>query len=74
MLVEQQQRVVADGLEVPVVGSAFLLAVDGAFRRVHVENDPLGVILHLGLRDQLAVDRHQPDQVPSLASSSASKL
>ena len=63
VLVEQQQRVVADRLEVPVVGTALLLAVDRAFGRIHVENDALGVVLRLGLRNQLAVHSHQPQQV-----------
>ena len=38
MLVEQQQRVIAEGLKMAVVGTAFLLAVDGALRGVHVEH------------------------------------
>ena len=63
MLVEQQQRVIADRLEMAVVGAALLLAVDRAFGRIHVENDPLGVVLRLGLRNQLAVHSHQPQQV-----------
>ncbi len=46
-----------------VVGAAFLLAMDGALGRVHVEHDGLGPVAGLGLADQLAVDRHQPDQV-----------
>ena len=52
MLVEQQQRVVADRLEMAVVGAALLLAVDRAFGRIHVEHDALGVVLRLGLRHQ----------------------
>ena len=46
-----------------VVSAAFLLAVNGAFGRVHIEHDTLGLVLRLGLSDQLAVDRHQPKQV-----------
>ena len=46
-----------------VVSAAFLLAVNGAFCRVHIEHDTLGLVLRLGLSDQLAVDRHQPKQV-----------
>ena len=37
--------------------------MDRAFGRVHVENDALGVVLRLGLRHQLAVHSHQPQQV-----------
>ncbi len=40
-----------------------LPAVDRALGRVHVENDALGVVLRLGLRNQLAVHSHQPQQV-----------
>ena len=49
MLVEQQQRVVADRLEVPVVGTALLLAVDRAFGRIHVENDAVRIDGSFGL-------------------------
>jgi len=63
MLLEQQQRVVADRLEMAVVGAALLLAVDRAFGRIHVEHDVLGLVLRLGLRHQFAVHSHQPQQV-----------
>ena len=63
MLVEQQQRVVADRLEVSVVGTAFLLAMDRTLGGVHVQNDPLGVVERFRLPDQLSVQRHQPQQV-----------
>ena len=46
-----------------VVSAAFLLTVDRAFRGVHIEHDTLGLVLRLGLSDQLAVHRHQPKQV-----------
>ena len=39
MLVEQQQRVVADGLEVPIVGTAFLLAANMS-QQTKTTNDP----------------------------------
>ena len=63
MLVEQQQRVVADRLEVSVVGTAFLLAMDRTLGGVHVQNDPLGVVERLRLPDQLSVQCQQPQQV-----------
>ena len=63
MTVEQKQRVVADRLEVSVVGTAFLLAMDRTLGGVHVQNDPLGVVERLRLPDQLSVQRHQPQQV-----------
>ena len=63
MLVEQQQRVVADRLEVPVVGTALLLAVDRAFGRIHVENDAVRIDGSFGLCNQLSVHSHQPQQV-----------
>ena len=63
MLIEQQQRVIADRLEVSVVGTAFLLAMDRTLGGVHVQNDPLGVVERLRLPDQLSVQRHQPQQI-----------
>ena len=48
---------------ISVLGAAFLLPVYRAFRGVHVEHDALGIVLRFGLRDQLAVHRHQPQQV-----------
>ena len=52
VLVEQQQWVVADGLEMAVIGAAFLLAMDGALGGVHVENDAIGVVGTFCLRQQ----------------------
>ena len=63
VLVEQQQRVVADRLEVTVIGAAFLLTVDRTLGGVHVEHDAVRIVGGFGLCDQLAVHRHQPDQV-----------
>jgi hypothetical protein len=36
LAIEQQQRVIAGGLEVSIVGSVFLLAVDGDLGAIHV--------------------------------------
>ena len=63
MTVEQKQWVVADRLEVSVVGTAFLLAMDRTLGGVQVQNDPLGVVERFRLPDQLSVQRHQPQQV-----------
>ena len=54
---------IADRLEVPVVGTAFLLPVYRALAGVHVEHDAVGVVARLGLPDQVAVHGHQPDEV-----------
>jgi hypothetical protein len=61
--VEQKQRVVADRLEVPVVGAALLLTMDSSESPVHVEHDALGAVERLGLPQCLPVQRHQPDQI-----------
>ena len=61
--VEQEQRVITDRLEVPVVGTAFLLPMHRALAGVHVEHDAVGVVQRLGLSDQVAVHGHQPDEV-----------
>ena len=45
------------------LGTAFLLAVDRAFGRIHVENNAVRVIAGLRLRHQLAVHCHQLKQV-----------
>ena len=54
---------VADRLEVPVVGAAFLLAMHRALAGIHVEHDAVGSAERLRLSDQLAVHGHQPDEV-----------
>ena len=59
----QKQRVVTDQLEMPVVGAAFLLPMHRAFAGIHVEHDAVGSVAGLGLADQVAVHRHQPDEV-----------
>ena len=41
LAIEQQQRVITGGLEVPVVGTLLLLAVDRNLGRVHVQHHPL---------------------------------
>ena len=60
---EQKQRVVADRLEVPVVGTPFLLPVYRALAGVHVEHRTAGSVARLRLSDQVAVHGHQPDEV-----------
>ena len=61
--VEQKQRVVADRLEVPVVGAAFLLSMHGTLTGVHVEHDAVGVVHAFGLREQVPVQSHQPNEI-----------
>ena len=63
MIIEQEQRVVADRLEVPVVGAAFLLSMHRALAGIHVEHRAVRVVERLGLSDQVAVYGHQPDEV-----------
>ena len=63
MFVEQKQRVVADGFEVPVIRAPFLRPMHGTLARIHVEHDPVGPRRQLGLREQLPVDGHQPDEI-----------
>ena len=48
VLSEQKQRVVADGLEVPVLGAPFLRPMHRTLARIHVEHDPVGARCHLG--------------------------
>jgi hypothetical protein len=44
-LVEAEERVVADALEVAVVGGTFLVTVYGALGAVHVQdNPPVGLV------------------------------
>ena len=59
----QKQRVIADRLEVPVVGAAFLLPMHRALARIHVEPDAVGVLERFGLSNQVSVYGHQPDEV-----------
>src|ERR1019366_3018334 len=40
--VEQQQRVIAGGLKMPVVSTLLLFSVDRNFRAVHIQHHPLG--------------------------------
>ena len=63
MIVEQEQRVVARRLEVPVVGAAFLRPMHRALAGIHVEHDAVGVVEPIGLSNQVAVHGHQPDEV-----------
>jgi hypothetical protein len=43
VVIEQEQRVIADRLEVAVVGTPFLLPMHRALAVVHVEHDAVGV-------------------------------
>ena len=61
--IEKQQRVIASGLEMSVVGALLLVAVDRDLSAVDVQHHPLRRIHRFGLRDQLPVDRPQPGQV-----------
>jgi hypothetical protein len=63
VLIEQKQRVVAEGLEVPVIRAPFLRPMYRALARIHVEHDPVGARRELRLREQLSVHRHQPDEI-----------
>ena len=63
MIVEQEQRVVADRLEVPVIGAPFLLPMHRALTGVHVEYDAVGSVQGLGLSDHVAIHGHQPNEV-----------
>jgi hypothetical protein len=63
VVVEQEQRVVADYLEVAVVGTAFLLPMDRALAGIHVEDDAVYAVQRLGLSDHVAVHGHQPHEV-----------
>ena len=63
VLSEQKQRVVADGLEVSVIGAPFLRPVHRALARIHVEHDPVGGRGHLGLREHLPVHGSQPGEI-----------
>ena len=51
LLVEDEQRMIADGFEVPIVGRLLLRAVDGTLGAVDVEGHapcerPCGIVLH----------------------------
>ena len=54
---------VADRLEVPVVGAALLLTVNRTLTGIHVEHDAVGAIERIGLPDRLPVQRYQADQI-----------
>jgi len=61
--VEQQQWVIAGRLEMPVVGSVLLLAVDRDLSAVHVQHHPLLRIHRFRLGNQVPADRFQTGQV-----------
>jgi hypothetical protein len=61
--VEKQQRVIAGGREVAVVGALLLLTVHRNLGRVHVQNDPQRGIQGFRLADEPAVDAGQAAEV-----------
>ena len=63
MLGEQKQQVIADGVEVPVIGAPFLRPMHRALTRIHVEHDPVGARRHLGLCEDYPVHSPQPDEI-----------
>ena len=63
VLVEQKQRVVADGFKVPVIRAPFLCPMHRTLAGIHVEHDPAGARRHPGLRQHLPVHGHQPDEI-----------
>jgi hypothetical protein len=63
VIVEEKQRMEADGLEMSVVGAAFLLPMHRALTGIHVEDHGIGWVQRLDLADHIAVDSHQPDQI-----------
>ncbi len=54
-LIEQEVRVVAAAVEMPVPGRAFLIAMGGADRAVHVQHDVLQPVAIMEAVDPLAV-------------------
>ena len=62
-VVEQQQRMMTGGLEVPVVGALLLRGLDRNRGAVHVQHHPPWRIDGFRLRDQLPVDPRQPGEV-----------
>ena len=54
---------IADRLEVTVVGATLVLPMNGALAGMHVEHDAVGSVQGLGLPNHIAVHGHQPDEV-----------
>ncbi len=54
---EQQQRVITGGLEMPVMGAPVLLAIDRDLGAVHVQHYPSGQIDGFHTGDQLPIER-----------------
>jgi len=54
---------VANGLEVPIVGAAFLLSMHWALTGIHVEDHAVGSVQRLDPSDHLAVEGHQSDEI-----------
>ena len=63
VLIEQKQRVVTDGLKVPVIRAPFLRPMHWTLAGIHVEHDTRGARRHPGLREHLPVHGHQPDEI-----------
>ncbi len=63
LAIEQQQRVITHGLEVPVVGAILLFAVDRNLGRIHVQHCSVRRIDRFCIADQLSVYPCQPSEV-----------
>lgn len=63
VLIEQKQRVVADGFKVPVIRAPFLRPMYRALARIHIEHDPVGRRRQLGLGEQFPIHSHQPEEI-----------
>jgi hypothetical protein len=62
-LIEQQQRVKAGGLEVPVEGTLLLLPIDRNLGRIQVQHRSVVPVDGFRLPDQLPVDPSQTREV-----------
>ena len=60
---EQQQWVIAGGLEVPVVGALLLLPIHRNLGRVHVQHGSVRRIHRFRPGDQIPIDPRQPGEV-----------
>ena len=60
MVIEQEQRVIADRLEVTVVGATLLLPMNGALAGIHVEHDAVGSVQRLGVPIRKGSDSFSP--------------
>ena len=57
--VEQEQRVVTDGLEMPVVRAAFLLPMDRTSAGIHVEADVVVALYRFNLADEVPLNGYR---------------